>query len=388
MLQSRARRGSLASSDGCVGSEDDADEGRTEGDLLFAQKCAELQGFVRPLLELLNGLKRGRYDRGTLPPHPQLWGRVGWGCGLLRGCGLPWGCGVGLWAPVGLWSGAVGSRGAVAAGFGTRGDETRAYPPLPQLPAPAGVGEDRGAGLGQESTKRQEQSGPTPGGENKDSVCVLGSARPPLRSAGEVGFGTRDMSAPLPQALGTERGGKGGPARTRLRDASDGLRGGQVRGGDQVSAQVTVTDCLLKHCHSRRIRNLTNPAKKFKVEANANQLYLTGTVVLHRDVNIVVVEGGPKAQKKFKRLMLHRIKWDEQTNSKRDDAEGSDEEGLKKKNKCSLVWEGTAKERSFGDMKFKQCPTENMAREHFRKHGTEHYWDLALSESVLETAED
>lgn len=90
------------------------------------------------------------------------------------------------------------------------------------------------------------------------------------------------------------------------------------------------------------------------MEANANQLYLTGTVVLHKDVNIVVVEGGvwnwlenlylwfssrmviiiilrifiyllidsllpegPKAQKKFKRLMLNRIKWDE-PNSKRD----------------------------------------------------------------------
>nr|XP_046256360.1 circadian-associated transcriptional repressor-like isoform X2 [Scatophagus argus]XP_046256361.1 circadian-associated transcriptional repressor-like isoform X2 [Scatophagus argus] len=37
---------------------------KTQGDLLFAQKCAELQGFVRPLLELLNGLKRGRFDRG------------------------------------------------------------------------------------------------------------------------------------------------------------------------------------------------------------------------------------------------------------------------------------------------------------------------------------
>lgn len=37
---------------------------RSQGDLLFAQKCAELQGFVRPLLELLNGLKRGRFDRG------------------------------------------------------------------------------------------------------------------------------------------------------------------------------------------------------------------------------------------------------------------------------------------------------------------------------------
>ncbi|XP_039623493.1 U4/U6 small nuclear ribonucleoprotein Prp3 isoform X1 [Polypterus senegalus] len=138
-----------------------------------------------------------------------------------------------------------------------------------------------------------------------------------------------------------------------------------------------------------RIRNLTNPAKKFKVEANAGQLYLTGTVVLHKDVNVVVVEGGPKAQKKFKRLMLHRIKWDEQTsNSKNDDGEASDEETVKKNNKCSLVWEGTAKERSFGDIKFKQCPTENMAREHFKKHGTEHYWDLALSESVLESTED
>lgn len=37
---------------------------KSEGDLLFAQKCAELQGFVRPLLELLNGLKKGRFDRG------------------------------------------------------------------------------------------------------------------------------------------------------------------------------------------------------------------------------------------------------------------------------------------------------------------------------------
>ncbi|XP_054637222.1 circadian associated repressor of transcription a isoform X2 [Dunckerocampus dactyliophorus] len=37
---------------------------KSQGDLLFAQKCAELQGFVRPLMELLNGLKKGRFDRG------------------------------------------------------------------------------------------------------------------------------------------------------------------------------------------------------------------------------------------------------------------------------------------------------------------------------------
>ncbi|KAK9957935.1 hypothetical protein ABG768_012130 [Culter alburnus] len=36
----------------------------TEGDLRFARKCSELHGYIRPLLELLNGLKNGRYDKG------------------------------------------------------------------------------------------------------------------------------------------------------------------------------------------------------------------------------------------------------------------------------------------------------------------------------------
>ncbi|KAI5105675.1 circadian associated repressor of transcription a isoform X2 [Silurus meridionalis] len=38
--------------------------GGTPGDLQFAQKCLALQGFIRPLLELLTGLKKGRFDKG------------------------------------------------------------------------------------------------------------------------------------------------------------------------------------------------------------------------------------------------------------------------------------------------------------------------------------
>lgn len=51
---------------------------------------------------------------------------------------------------------------------------------------------------------------------------------------------------------------------------------------------------------------------------------------------MVVVEGSPKAQKKFKHLMLHQIKWDEQTSNTKgdDDDEESDEEVVKKTNKC------------------------------------------------------
>ncbi|XP_058801099.1 U4/U6 small nuclear ribonucleoprotein Prp3 [Phymastichus coffea] len=130
-----------------------------------------------------------------------------------------------------------------------------------------------------------------------------------------------------------------------------------------------------------RIRDLVNNAsKKFKVETNAKQLYLTGCVMLYRDCNVVVVEGGLKQISKYKRLMLHRIKWEEDTTK--------DTEGKDVPNKCVLVWEGTSKHRHFGDIKFKVCPIEKQAREHFKKHQVEHYWDLAYSGAVLDNTDD
>ena len=50
-----------------------------------------------------------------------------------------------------------------------------------------------------------------------------------------------------------------------------------------------------------RVTDLSNGSHKFKVETNAKQLYMTGTVVLFKDVNVVVVEGGPKQMKKYKK---------------------------------------------------------------------------------------
>lgn len=136
-----------------------------------------------------------------------------------------------------------------------------------------------------------------------------------------------------------------------------------------------------------RVKELKNPQKKYKVDINAQQLYLTGCAVLYKDVNIVVVEGGPKSVKKFKRLMLHRIKWEDEKDSDDDDEE--DEAAASKKTApCVLVWEGTNQERNFSDWKFKLCPMQSIAREHLKKYGVEHYWDLALSESLLENADD
>ncbi len=58
---------------------------------------------------------------------------------------------------------------------------------------------------------------------------------------------------------------------------------------------------------------------------------MTGCVVMYEDVNVVVVEGGPKAQKKYRQLMTNRIKWDEDVYT--------DKDGSEKDNACALVWE-------------------------------------------------
>ena len=58
------------------------------------------------------------------------------------------------------------------------------------------------------------------------------------------------------------------------------------------------------------------------------------------------------------------------------------------KNKCDIVWEGMVLTRAFQEVIFKACPTERYARDQFKKHGVEHYWDLAFSGAVLESAAD
>ncbi|XP_015790431.1 U4/U6 small nuclear ribonucleoprotein Prp3-like isoform X2 [Tetranychus urticae] len=131
------------------------------------------------------------------------------------------------------------------------------------------------------------------------------------------------------------------------------------------------------HVAVYRVLNLSNPAKKFKIEVNAKQLTMTGVIVLFKNVNVIVVEGGPSQQRKFKKLMLQRIKWSEETVSDESDSE------KKIQNKCLLIWEGMVKNRAFGEIRFKNSPNESFARQFFKKHCVQHYWDLAYS-SILD----
>lgn len=132
-----------------------------------------------------------------------------------------------------------------------------------------------------------------------------------------------------------------------------------------------------------RILDMSSQAHKFKITLNAKQLTMTGVLAIFKDINLLVVEGGPKQQRKFKHLVLDRIHWTGDPLVKSD----SDEKpaGF---NKCLLVWEGQVLQRSFRGFKVKSMTTEIEAREYFQQFKVEHYWDLAFKMSILESIED
>lgn len=80
---------------------------------------------------------------------------------------------------------------------------------------------------------------------------------------------------------------------------------------------------------------MSNPAKKFKVLVNAKQLQMTGIVVSVEDMNVVVVEGGPKQQRHYKKLMLNRINWGEELVGQKKGVAKEEDEG--QRNECTLV---------------------------------------------------
>lgn len=131
-----------------------------------------------------------------------------------------------------------------------------------------------------------------------------------------------------------------------------------------------------------RVTNLSCPSHKFKISQNAKQLTMTGLLLLYKDLNVVVVEGGPKQQRKYKHLMLDRIKWDEDPLVS---GSSNEKSNTLKDNKCSLLWEGQVPGRSFRVFKVKSMQNGEEARNFLKKFKVEHYWDLAFKMNILGT---
>ena len=58
-----------------------------------------------------------------------------------------------------------------------------------------------------------------------------------------------------------------------------------------------------------RVEEIPSKQKLYKIDINAQQNHLTGVALLVEDFCVVIVEGGPKAQKRYRKLLMQRIDW-------------------------------------------------------------------------------
>ena len=145
------------------------------------------------------------------------------------------------------------------------------------------------------------------------------------------------------------------------------------------------------HATVYKIDNLSNGRHRYKIWKNAEQNALTGVCILHPKLNLVIVEGGEHSIRFYKKLMLNRIDWSE--NSPSIVREGNqealaqwlrseDDQGELKDltlNKCVLVWEGEVKVKGFKKWGTRVCETDAAAKDALTRAKYENFWTLAKS---------
>ncbi|KAK0253149.1 U4/U5/U6 small nuclear ribonucleoprotein prp3 [Friedmanniomyces endolithicus] len=158
-----------------------------------------------------------------------------------------------------------------------------------------------------------------------------------------------------------------------------------------------------------KVDNLSSGKHRYQVDVTAKQHALTGIVVLHPEMNLIIVEGGAHSINAYKKLMLNRIQWSENTlplsnsagpstftgandgTSKGDSGQQNraaqwlnplDERGELKdlgENKCHLVWEGQEGRRIFRNWSSRACVTDGEARDVLGRSKMENMWTLGRS---------
>lgn len=174
---------------------------------------------------------------------------------------------------------------------------------------------------------------------------------------------------------------------------------------------------------ARQVSTLPTRQQLHKVELNATQLHFTGTCLLVAAPTppapgalagassapyslagaralggagaagcspgggalgaIVVAEGGAKAQRAYAKLMLRRIRWDDDY----DEQAGAQAPGAglmlapRVRPECRLVWRGLVAKGYFKQFKVEQPRSADAARKFFADRGVPHYWDAAVAYS-------
>ena len=178
---------------------------------------------------------------------------------------------------------------------------------------------------------------------------------------------------------------------------------------EKLATQQQKDQALGVFCTVYKIDNLANGRHRFKISKNAEQHALTGICIQSPKFCLVVVEGGFHSISAYKKLMLHRIDWTENSpslpepvregnklateklNNAAKDRQSSttpsflkpeDEAGNLKdlsENHCVLVWEGEQKQRAFRKWGSRVCESDKEAVEALARSKMESLWGLAKS---------
>jgi len=139
-----------------------------------------------------------------------------------------------------------------------------------------------------------------------------------------------------------------------------------------------------------RIHQMPNKQKLYKIDINAQQNHLTGVMLLSDECNLVVVEGGPKAQRRYRKLLLHRIDWtdngggdDEDEEEEEEDEEDEETKRRTQSEACKVVWEGFVVKPHFKAFRVEAARSSEAARKLLKERNCEHYWDMAVSDGVV-----
>lgn len=129
-----------------------------------------------------------------------------------------------------------------------------------------------------------------------------------------------------------------------------------------------------------KIRLLANPQHLFKIDINAKQLELMGICLKNPKFSLIIVEGGEKNLKFYKKLLTRRIKWTENVapKAKEQNPEQQNLEDLSH-NKCDIIWEGQINDFHFKKWSIMNTESDDEVFEVLDRFGVENYWREALS---------
>ncbi|KAK1442638.1 U4/U6-associated RNA splicing factor-related protein [Babesia gibsoni] len=121
------------------------------------------------------------------------------------------------------------------------------------------------------------------------------------------------------------------------------------------------------------VKSLENPKLLFKVDINAQQLHLTGCCIVASHVpSIVVVEGSKLSIKRYIKLLMRRIKWEEAAMPEGEAPVGTDTIGKF----CRQIWTGSVRKRNFShwSVAFAECDEE--ITEALKPFKAVHYYEM------------